>query len=319
MDEDDVHFCLICNKTISGLVNYINHKKSECPGRKSKPKTDTGLQNTVTDDGSEKFENEPFPDLNKQDEQHMNQSYQNDSYSVYTTTSPSSAFHDQSSFLSSGTIVSVDNQLDASTDDYKRILSCTTQTTSQENIFISTHLNLPDTSAASIDTNALSCSLSPIFSTAGNGRGTYLPSLHEDFGLLSASVSGNRNNVPVQGQYKSEAHLKVKVNDLPTEDQMSKGDCDQVDDFFQSLELMSKTDPRADKSSNFTQLPISNILNNLTFSDDEDLGFDFGDDMSLDSLSDDEDGRAPPGNYTGGKWKPGEKPLAYRKYRYGIT
>ncbi|XP_045192382.2 zinc finger protein 62 homolog [Mercenaria mercenaria] len=323
-EDDDIHFCLICNKTVPGLANYINHKKNECSGRKGRIKSENSPQNTVSIEESGKFENQSFPNLHKQGE-HLNQSYQNDSFGAFTTTSPNSVYHDdQSSFLNSvtGTIgtaeQTIGNQLEATSDVYKRILSCTTQSTSQENIFLSTQLNLSETSQMTLNTNTLSCSLSPIFSTtetAGLTKGSDLTAETEDFGLLSASVSGNRNNTPIQEQYKSSDHLKVKVNDLPNADQIAKGECDQVEDFFQSLELMSKTDPRADKGSNFTQLPISNILNNLTFSDDEDLGFDFGDDMSLDSLSDDEDGRAPPGSHTGGKWKPGEKPLAYRKYR----
>ncbi|KAL4235063.1 hypothetical protein ACF0H5_006701 [Mactra antiquata] len=80
---------------------------------------------------------------------------------------------------------------------------------------------------------------------------------------------------------------------------------------------MSRTDRRVDKGVNCSQLPITNILNNLTFSDDEDLGFNFDEDLSLDSASDDSDYvGAPPGDYTGGKWKPGEKPLAYKKHRH---
>lgn len=322
-DDEDVHFCLICNKTVQGLSNYICHKKNECSGRKNRNKIGTSLQNNA--DCQAQFRNQSFTTLPKQTE-NINQ---ND-FGVFTTiTNPNSGYHDnQGSFLNTSTTVPVsvdetiggqlqdhlNSQLPPITDEYKKGLSSTTQSTSQENIFISTHMNLTDTNNVSLHSDALSCSLSPIFSSTGAISQTKvadLPSVTEDYGLLSADVSGNRNNIPVQGQ----SNLKAEVGDLDNVGQIQKGACEQVEDFFQSLELMSKTNRRTDRSSNFNQLPISNILNNLTFSDDEELGFDFGDDMSLDSLSDDEDGSVPPGGHTGGKWKPGENPSAYKKNR----
>lgn len=317
-EDDDVHFCLSCNMTVPGLANYINHKKNECMGRKNKGKSGAILQVPRSVDRIEKLDDPSFSNVNKQNEP-LHQSYPAESFGAFTT-SPCSSYDQQSSFLNAGAVVSSDqsgNQLDIHNDDFKKILSTTLQseTTTQENIFISTHINVSDGSNGTLYSNALSCSLSPIFSTVESERQTKMPDLTpvtEDYGLLSASVSGNRNNIPVQSESRHKGGI---VSDLHTPSQIEKEGCEQVDDFFQSLKLMSKTEPRIDKGSNFNQLPISNILNNLTFSDDEDLGFDFGDDMSLDSLSDEEDGRVPPGGHTGGKWKPGEKPVAYKKSR----
>ncbi|KAK3085901.1 hypothetical protein FSP39_010238 [Pinctada imbricata] len=34
-DIDDMHMCLVCQSTVLGLLNYVNHKKYHCPGRKN--------------------------------------------------------------------------------------------------------------------------------------------------------------------------------------------------------------------------------------------------------------------------------------------
>ena len=37
-DDDDMHICLVCQATVAGLLNYINHKKYECTGKKNAEK-----------------------------------------------------------------------------------------------------------------------------------------------------------------------------------------------------------------------------------------------------------------------------------------
>ncbi|KAL3859509.1 hypothetical protein ACJMK2_009727 [Sinanodonta woodiana] len=34
-NDDDMHLCLVCHTTIMGLLNYVQHKKTDCPGRKN--------------------------------------------------------------------------------------------------------------------------------------------------------------------------------------------------------------------------------------------------------------------------------------------
>lgn len=321
MEDEDVHYCLVCNKTVQGLESYILHKKNECPGRKNKAQPVTSQNQGLT---PEKFvtQSSTFPASN-QTGSLPSHTYQ-DTYTPYSN----------EEYLSSTSAVRVDHTLGAgltvADEDFKKMLS---STSCPESTYSSSQINIAtDSSSITLESNGMPSSLSPIFSvtqalsepklsvvsqgtedfsllgatTTSEAKLNSDMSATDDFGILSVDVTSNRNNKMQNSPIHSRHGGKGKVHHL------DKEACDKVDDFFQSLELMSKTDPRADKS----QLPISNFLNNLTFSDDEDLGFDFGDDMSLDDSSEEEDSRAPPSSHTGGKWKPGEKPVAYKKMRY---
>ena len=128
-------------------------------------------------------------------------------------------------------------------------------------------------------------------------------------GIQKKAKGANLQGTP---NYRSYETYDNDTNLLGTNNDVGDTAVDQVasekvDDFFLSLELRSKYAPQGEK--NAPNLPISNILNNLTFSsDEEDLGFSFADDVSIDSLSDDTDDNAPPRHHTGGKWKPGMGP-----------
>ena len=50
---DDMHMCLVCQTTVVGLVNYVNHKKYECSGRKTA--ASNPICTTLTSDSSSVF------------------------------------------------------------------------------------------------------------------------------------------------------------------------------------------------------------------------------------------------------------------------
>lgn len=313
-DEEDIHYCLVCNKTVQGLVNYIHHKKNECSGKRNKVKLEANIEKNS--DVLDKFENQSFSNESKE-RQSLNQSksFQTTEFGSFNKqATDNTSFHE--SFLSGPAQSSLhptfENHIHEDNSVYGKSVATGTQSTSPESMFISSQINLStDASVATLDSNALACSFSPIFATSVTQEKDDLSAVTEDYGILSADISGNRNNQPI----KQQDELKIPPSNLNSSSQIEKAEYEQVDDFFQSLELMSRNDRRVDKGGNCHQLPISNILNNLTFSDDEDLGFNFDEDLSLDSASDDSDNEGVPPNYTGGKWKPGEKPLAYKKYR----
>lgn len=116
--------------------------------------------------------------------------------------------------------------------------------------------------------------------------------------------------------------------DLGTDALLSPKHCP---DFFQSLELKSANEETApkpklkavqrlsileDDAHAESLLPITNILNNLEFTSDEDFSgvSDNEGERSQDEnfwLSDESEGQPsvhPPQGHTGGKWKPGEAP-----------
>ena len=370
-DEDDIHMCLTCSKTISGLVNYIQHKKNECSGKKTPKKvasstflptaTSTG-QGHRSPSSTQSFDNDTF---------FMENSYHNATQAGMST---GTMLSEQSTFLHTDTLSSShanyhpSNYQDGA--DFSKIPLLTTAqsspTESELQIGLPTYTNNPTstytnnptstytnnptstytnnptstytnnptstyTNNPTSDTTQLTYSLNSVFSTSQNnsvGKSSIdaITSLSnslamsEDHGIMSAIIKGvsnkqKRSKVLLPTTF--ETHFDENET-FTTKKEDSAGKEEVIDDFFQSLELMSKSDPRADKGSTFNQLPISNILNSLTFSsDEEDLSFSFAEDVSFDSLTEDSsEEMAPPRHHTGGKWKPGEKPTAYRKNRW---
>lgn len=328
-----MHMCLVCNKTINGLLNYVNHKKNECSGKKATKKADTasfpetgftsasGTTAALSQSGTQSFDNETY---------FMGNSYTNVQPGNLNT---GNLITDQTTFLHTDGLSSPNgNFLQETADDFQKILSTTTQAIHPEGGLLSGQISLSvDANNQSADSTHLTYSLSPVFSsTQGNSDGktgvdnvnSLTSSISEDHGIMNAIIKGvasprrrprTKHSLPLS----YDSHFGEAEATGFTSKKTDGEEKEVIEDFFQSLELMSKTDPRVEKGSSFNQLPISNILNNLTFSsDEEDLSFNFAEDVSFDSLTDDSgDEMAPPRQHTGGKWKPGEKPAAYRKNR----
>lgn len=331
-DEDDVHMCLVCSKTIQGLLNYINHKKNECVGKKSqkKPETTTFMPRSASSTTAESLHPSSA------------QSYNSESFfieSSYNSEQPpglasASLLTDQGTFLHTDSLHSSNGNFPSS--GFPDVLATcqNSQTDGDLHISLPSYTNNPTT-----DSTQMTYSLSPIFSTSLNTaveKSSMVSGLDnsladpEDHGIMSAviikSTAGHKkqqkNKHLLSTNYETVTHYdESEASNFITKKEEGAGKEEVIDDFFQSLELMSKTDPRAEKIPTLNQLPISNILNNLTFSsDEEDLSFSFAEDVSFDSLTDDSGAEmAPPRHHTGGKWKPGEKPAAYRKNRFGLN
>ena len=245
-EEDDVHMCLVCQTTIVGLMNYVTHKKSGCPGKKSTcAVSEQGGKTETLVAGS------------------------SGTNSINVTSSMTDVMGNF------GTLDSL-NQMNSFYKPYP------------------------------VDPSSQTTLIEPEVSTSLSYDGLFSS---PETGLQKKSKGSNLQGTPnyrSYGTYDNDTNLLSASNDIgdTAVDQVAS---EKVDDFFLSLELRSKFAPQGEK--NAPNLPISNILNNLTFSsDEEDLGFNFADDVSIDSLSDDTDDNAPPRHHTGGKWKPGMGP-----------
>ena len=269
-DEDDVHVCLVCQTTIQGLMNYVHHKKNECIGKKAI------LSGTQQNKASSQPRTDPAS-LQSQINEVIN---------------------------NLGTL----NNINQVNSIYKQYPTSNNVTIS-ESRFYNSESNpsnpQPTLAESGVSPNLTYVSIfgSPVSSDPKKAKDT------------STNIREATNfNIPAgYSTYPGDQGL-LENNDIgdiipagqdTTVDQEAT---EKVDDFFLSLELRSsKFPPQGEK--NTPNLPISNILSNLTFSsDEEDLGFNFADDVSIDSFSDDTDDMAPPRHYTGGKWKPGQGP-----------
>ncbi|XP_045192381.2 zinc finger protein 62-like [Mercenaria mercenaria] len=50
MDDEDKHFCIVCNQTITGLLNYVIHRKNSCTDKKKS--TDSGSLAEINVEGN---------------------------------------------------------------------------------------------------------------------------------------------------------------------------------------------------------------------------------------------------------------------------
>ena len=266
-EEEDMHVCLVCQTTISGLMNYVNHKKNECIGKKA---MQAGAQ-----------QNKPSPPAG---------------------TSPATLQSQISEVINNLGSLNNINQINSIYKQYQTNSSGTPTSSGFFNSETDPSNSQPTLAEAGVSPNLTYAS---IFSSpeAGGHKKTKVANLHE---------TQNFNITGGYGTYTGDQGLLENndIGDIIPSAQDTGVDSEateKVDDFFLSLELRSKYAPQGEK--NAPNLPISNILSNLTFSsDEEDLGFSFADDVSIDSLSDDTDDMAPPRHHTGGKWKPGQGP-----------
>jgi len=287
-EEEDIHMCLVCNQTIRGLENYVHHKKHECKKPQKKQEPPDALR---------------FPETSGHPSLRSSNFYLSQPFSVSESGFPDGAL--KGTFLHEPVmdVHNVNNVYPCLSTTALNVHTDPETMVSQMNI--SVYTNTASTCAVSPNFD-----LSPILSTTIHdssktiGVGLH-DSLHQDHGILSPVMP--ETTLPSSIPYGSELSLSKKEGNSEKE---------AIDDFFQSLELISKSDLKSDKSGHFNQLPISNILNNLNFSSDEEtIGFNFGDDVSFDSLTDSGDDREPSRSYTGGKWRDGEKPSIYKKHR----
>ena len=334
-EDEDMHMCLVCHRTIKGLINYVNHKKNECSGKKtskgevlqtpSTPNINTGASRNDQAFLQQKYSanhryETTFPEFSGTATNHSSlidfETGQFTSQSVggvnKSATLDSVLYNDpHNSHVKSGTLF--EQQVAAasmgmSNSQSNLVIPVPTALNLSPSYFRSDHASLTDNTAVTA-------------------------SLHEDHGLLDGCI----NSEHLQRGYGADiVYPGVNPNTGPPtntsevipdiisstgnkeEDNQSRNASEKVDDFFQSLELMSKNTPKTEKGTGFGQplanLPISNILSNLTFSsDEEEFSFDFADDVSFDSLSDDSDVD------TGSSMIVENFPTAASKYRFFLT
>ncbi|XP_061162362.1 zinc finger protein 26-like [Saccostrea echinata] len=299
MDEEmfDMHVCLVCQSTVVGLLNYINHKKYDCQGRK--------ITATVPTSGSSP-----------------------QSQSPQSSSVPSNQVETQ--------VVGTVTVLNEKTEDYVHpmgglhlLASQCQPTTEQERDLASSGTSL-NHSQANMSTDPCSMTSEPIPQNLMLQRS--IPSQQNSI-TVGHNLGIEQNGLPNSNSTVSLSDQELAVViDFSTEksDIFSPSNGQGVDpnvvmtdatskekpDFFSSLALQSKSTTSKDSGHNegmfgdqghnsINELPIANILNSLNFSDDD---LDFDEDFLEEAFSDESDGDFPPPEHTRGKWKPGEGP-----------
>lgn len=301
-DDDDMHICLVCQATVSGLLNYINHKKYECTGKK----------NAEKDAKMAKLE----PPMSTQ--QSLSQGERTQSM-MQLLSSPNNQFsqsHMLSNNLDSPSHISTNQQFSQSPlPPPNHMFSMSTSPS--HGVQFSTQITFSE-------------EIGPVMSLRANSNSDLLSSNNENIPINQKLTNENGSMTSASSQQPSQS-LALDVNEpyltIPTGGFSPSGNIvnpnmvmSSRSDFFSSLALQKKSekyggaDQNENKDSLTTDLPISNILNNLDLYD-EDLDFVFSDDGFLqDAFTDEsEDDSIPPPNHTHGKWKPGEGPSYHSK------
>jgi len=339
MDEEemfDMHMCLVCHSTVVGLVNYINHKKYDCPGKR--PPIEKSSQENITARGD------------------------NSQATSITTSSVSFSKSNNSSYNAGQTVEQENRQTNKTDVDLGTVISLQddgnfpSATVVSDSELVATTLCNNDLTPNTLSSVAVSSSLqsnepvdkdtvlSNSYSTATRNVGSHSEGVDvrcqmNMLPVLSSSINGQTQNaisVDIQDGFSSfrtdnfspGAGNVVDPNMVITATGRQNSTSDRPEDFFSSLALQSKTQQQSsvlgqghvsrdmtNDNSLTSDLPISNILNNLNFSsDEEDIDFSFSeDDLFEDAFSDDTDsdgdGLRPPRNHTKGKWTPGQGPM----------
>lgn len=288
-----MHVCLVCQSTVVGLLNYVNHKKFDCPGRKA-------------------------PEV------------------VPASTSVSHVQSPPASSVTSSQVqtaavetVSITRE---KTEEYMHhmgglhLLASQCQPTS-ETTSAETNLNQ---SHSDLSTDPRSISPQPIpqnlmFQQNGIIQQTSI-AVEQNLDIQQNGLPNSQPSVTISDQelsvvidfssVKNDIFSPSNGHGVDPNEVMNDAASKEKPDFFSSLALQSKSstskDPGHSESmfgdqghSSINELPITNILNSLNFSDDD---LDFDEDFLEEAFSDESDVDYPPPEHTHGKWKPGEGP-----------
>lgn len=284
-EDDDVHICLVCQSTVLGLINYVNHKKLDCPGRKN--------ANKEMGDSKQEETTQPYMQIISSPNSQYSQSL------MFPAQLDTTAISSSNPTLTSQSVYS-NNLLSVGTSPSHGLNYCTQISFSDE---IGPIMSLrPSSEYPSPTTSRISTENKSVASLSG-------PSLTSH---TSSPSSCSTVVVDVPDQYLTiqPGSFSPPSNVIDPNFVMNS----ERSDFFSSLALQKKgdkevTESNDNKDSLTADLPISNILNSLDLYGD-DLDFDFSDeDFLQDAFSEESDNDSiPPPNYTHGKWKPGEGP-----------
>lgn len=288
MEEEevfDMHVCLVCQSTVVGLVNYVNHKKYDCPGRKlPAPVSTSNSRNQTQVPASSSV---PSTQVKSQAVETV----------VVTMGSDKSEEYMGLHLLASQCQPTSEQERILGSSDDAHLHQSHAECTNLHTEPIPQNLMMQHPSVSQnlvIQQNGLPPNSQPAVTIS-----------EQDLSVV-IDFSGVKNDMfsPSNGQ-------AVDPNDV-----MSDAGCKDKPNFFSSLALQSKSTLSKDSAQNesmfgdhghnsINELPISNILNSLNFSDDD---LDFDEDFLEEAFSDESDEDYPPPEHTHGKWKPGENP-----------
>ncbi|KAK6185964.1 hypothetical protein SNE40_008090 [Patella caerulea] len=282
MEDSDTHLCLVCQEKIVGLMNYVAHKQTKCVNKNQKPANNSSY-NISTPSNSSTFETLPENDESNKDKLPL-----------------MSCIPDVTIDLQQ--LTEKDSKLPRPNDEPISDIVL-------ENLQV--HVSEPYSLLSNLSHEA-GCSQLDVNSS---GLTTTTPNSNMSDHAVTTSDADISLDINQLNKFINEDFNQVTSQSLETNSVTSPS----TDAFFRSLELQSRKSPRKMKSSgnnidsknlysNLESLSITNFLNNLDFSSDEDLtNFPSGDDLD-DSDWEDSSIRHPPRSHTGGKWKPGEYP-----------
>ncbi|XP_069112287.1 uncharacterized protein [Argopecten irradians] len=332
MDGDelyDMHMCLVCQSTVVGLLNYVNHKKYDCPGKQQAQKPPNSSVSSSVQQPAQVGTTSVLVQ-NQRPDNHVNSKSNVDLGTVISLQDqPQSSANTTLTFTGSdgghgeitGTIGHREDLSETQAQDYSTSSMARNQINSISIGNVMTKCSIPTTAPLDIGTSNQLLSSSANL----NGNSSQNP-VHVDTNLEYSSFRPDA--------FSPGTSSVVDPNMIMS----SRTSGERSEDFFSSLALQSKNQQQntmlsqglsqglshtvssGNNESLTNDLPISNILNNLNFSDDEDMNFSFSeDDLFEDAFSDSDsdDGWRPPHNHTKGKWKPGQGPETGGKWKLG--
>lgn len=282
-----MHVCLVCQSTVVGLINYVNHKKYDCPGRKLPTPASSSNSSSQTQ------------------VQVSNSTTQIPPQAVETVVVASDKSEEYMQHLGG-----------------LHLLASQCQPTSeQERALASSEAPLHQ-SEATLSTECTSLNSDPIpqnLMMQHSGVGQNLVIQQESLPNSQPAVTISEQDLSVVIDFstvKNDIFSPSNGHGVDPNEVMNDAGSKDKPNFFSSLALQSKSSTSKESGQNesmfddqghnsINELPISNILNSLNFSDDD---LDFDEDFLEEAFSDDSEDEHPPPDYTHGKWKPGESP-----------
>ena len=305
--DEDTHYCLKCQTTIEGLMNYVTHKKKECPSLhkeiKNRPNPAVSLITSTSVDPQTTSGTFTVPSSGTLTVSPSKVPFLSDGFERFTnkSLSPESASNTVSvtEGVSSLSVVDPVSSLPLVSDSFISLDSYTCEKTEP----FTTSLNVEAKSTTAREVPSL---MSPSYINF-DGLLSSKKETEDKTKKSNLSVEVTEPMPFVNSAFSPSTSRMIDPNDVLTDKHVS--------DFFASLELQMrphddetiKAPENVEKSptgSAQKTLPISSILDDLGFSSDSD--FIPSDDDLLDYDNDDDDN--PPRYYTGGKWKPGQRP-----------
>ncbi|PVD20801.1 hypothetical protein C0Q70_18962 [Pomacea canaliculata] len=271
----DTHLCLVCNQTIVGLLNYVMHKKTECPKKRYSQQQQQQQQQQSAFNGNSKLYDHSFSLSSTSS--HQGASHQND---VLRDSSNSYGLGSQDSFIFPCAPPEYGNKPGSYNQQPGAQLTVTQSYASAK--ISGTH---PSNTGLSVDVN------SPLSSFIDS---SFSPS--EDSPVDSNSVLQDPESPKSRPDFFQSLELKSitgrKQSATEPQGRGSKGKRRWVQEEPIDFDL-----------------PITMILSNLDFSSDEEsCVVNFPSDEDPEDEGSDSEWSSPPKSHTGGKWKPGEGP-----------